>query len=49
MAQEAHDQLIKFPKTPHLTNLGGATGDDAVMDSQGAMRFLARGRVIVGT
>lgn len=47
MADPSHASVpFKFPRTPHLLNLGSATDDDLILDHSEAERWLARSVVI---
>jgi hypothetical protein len=43
---ERHTQLFKFPRTPHLQDLGAATRDDLVLTPQEAAEWLRKGVVL---
>jgi hypothetical protein len=43
----ATEQFLKFPRTPHISDLGAATRDDLVFSKDDALAMLARG-VVVG-
>ena len=43
----AHPHLYKFPRTPHICDLGAATRDDLVLTADEAAAWL-RGGVVLG-
>ena len=42
------DSFCKFPRTQHIANLGAATRDDLIMDSNDANRLLLDPSLIIG-
>lgn len=44
----APPSIYKFPRTPHVLNLGAATRDDLILDAKDALAFINSPFLIVG-
>ena len=43
------ERFYKFPRTTHIVNLGAATRDDLIMDSNAASILLGSSNLTIGT